>query len=123
LRKALDYIDRNLDRTIRFADIAAECRVSAKTLQNAFRKYRDATPSEEIRERRLARADEPLRTTGLRIGDIAARVGYSSGSNLTRDYGKRFGAPPSRADAGGCGNGDPRAGDASAGRVTTPART
>jgi len=95
LRRALEFIEQNVDKPIRLQDLARECNVSVKTLQNAFRYYRGTNPSDAIRELRLKRAQELLRTTDMKIGQVAARIGYSSGSNLSRDYRKQFGAAPS----------------------------
>jgi AraC-like DNA-binding protein len=95
LRRALEFIEQNVEKPIKLNDLARECRVSVKTLQNAFRYYRGTNPSDAIRELRLKRAQELLRTTDMKIGQVAARIGYSSGSNLSRDYRKQFGATPS----------------------------
>jgi AraC-like DNA-binding protein len=97
LRRALEFIEKNLEKPIRLDDLARECKVSVKTLQNAFRHYRGTNPSDAIRELRLKRAQELLRTTSMKIGEVAARIGYSSGSNLSRDYRRQFGAAPSHA--------------------------
>jgi len=73
--------------------------VSAKTLQDAFRRFRGISPREAIRAARMSRAQELLRTSNLRVGEIAATLGYSTPCNFSRDFARYFGVPPSRIDA------------------------
>jgi AraC-like DNA-binding protein len=99
LRRAVGYIDENAHRGISPADVAGACHVTIRTLQLAFRRHLDTTPSAYLRRVRLEHAHRdlvaapPASTT---VGAVAARWGFTNHSQFTAHYHAAYGLPPSR---------------------------
>lgn len=53
------------------------------------------TPMKFPREVRLERARALLLANGTRANEVAAQVGFESPAHFTREFKRRFGAPPS----------------------------
>ncbi|CAB5720501.1 Regulatory protein soxS [Delftia tsuruhatensis] len=95
VRRALQYIEDNLDKKLRVQAIADHCRVSRRTLEVSFRNSRSCSIGEYIRQSRIHLAAESLLTTDQSIGQISSRLGYSSLSAFSRDFSGHYGVPPS----------------------------
>lgn len=98
-QRAVDFIEAHVgDSGLNVSVIAASLGVSARTLQDAFRKELGTTPLAYIKDRRMAiahrrlLAGDPLVTTVTRI---AAGVGISHLGRFSVEYHQRFGEPPS----------------------------
>ncbi len=100
LRRAVAFIDENVDCDIAVADIAAAAFVTIRTVQLAFRRHMDTTPLEYLRRVRLDRAHRDLmRATpgdGLTVTAVAYRWGFHSSSRFTAAYRRAYGVTPSR---------------------------
>ncbi len=96
VRKAMDYIVENFHRPIGVKDILKVVPMSRMGLYKVFQDELRRTPSQEIRNRRLALTCRLLRETNDSLTDIAHQVGYSNGIALTAPFQKRFGLPPHR---------------------------
>ncbi|MET9258456.1 ANTAR domain-containing protein [Amycolatopsis sp. NPDC004079] len=97
LRRAIAFIEANLDRPVDIAEIAAAARVSARAVQLAFRRHLGTTPMAYLRRARLDRARAELRTAMPEqdtVARIAARWGYTS-SVFAAHYRAAYGEPPS----------------------------
>ena len=98
LRRAVRYIDDNAHRDISARDIAAAAHVTIRTLQLAFHRHLDTTPTAYLRRVRLEQAHrellaaDPAATT---VGAVAARWGFANHSRFTAHYRAAFGLPPS----------------------------
>ena len=94
LRRAIAYADDNADRDITTADMAAVAGVRPRALQYAFRRYRDTTPLQYLRQVRLQRAHrdlqaaDPNRTT---VAAVAARWGFTNPGRFSTDYRTAYG--------------------------------
>lgn len=75
--------------------IAEACQVSASTLRRRLAE-RGLSCAALVRELRLELGLGLLQTTGLPVGEIAARCGYDSHSRFTAAFRARFGFAPSR---------------------------
>ncbi|KAB2966894.1 MAG: helix-turn-helix transcriptional regulator [Zoogloea sp.] len=75
--------------------IAAACQVSASTLRRRLAAHGLACAA-LVREVRLEVGLGLLQSTGLPVGEIAARCGYDSHSRFTAAFRSRFGFAPSR---------------------------
>ncbi len=77
LRRAIAYIDANLDTPIRLADLAAAARVSPRALNVTFNRYHGLSPIGYVHRARLDRAHHDLRSAqpgdGESVTGIAAR--------------------------------------------------
>jgi len=95
LRRAVDYIEKNLRQRLAVSEVALHAHVSTRTLQNLFQVHKGVPASEFIRERRMQRADQLLREARKSVAQVAEASGYSSAANFSRDYRRRFGRVPS----------------------------
>ncbi len=95
VKRALQYIQENLDKKLPIQTIADHCRVSRRTLEVSFRNSRSCSIGEYIRQSRIHLAAESLLTTDQSIGQISSQLGYSSLSSFSRDFSGHYGIPPS----------------------------
>jgi AraC-like DNA-binding protein len=89
------HIESHLHQRLSLDQVARAAHVSKRTLQNLFHDHLGVAVGRFIRERRLQRADEELRSGMQRIAEVAERAGYSNPANFSRDYRQRFGRSPS----------------------------
>ena len=99
VRIALDLIETAPDRPWRVAELAREAGVSARTLQEAFRRDLGVTPLEQMRRTRLDRARRDLlaadpRTTS--VTGIAARWGFFHPGRFSQAYRAAYSELPSQ---------------------------
>lgn len=95
VKRALQYIEDNIDRKLRVQSIADHCQVSRRTLEISFRNSRSCSIGDYIRQSRIHLAAESLLTTDQSIGHISLKLGYSSLSAFSRDFSAHYGIPPS----------------------------
>lgn len=93
--QAAAYIERNLDRTLRRKEVAAQIHVSEGYLSRVFRKEMGTSLKEYITEQKMQLARSLLRSTSLPVSLVAMRVGYSNFSLFAQSYRIRFGRSPS----------------------------
>jgi AraC family transcriptional regulator len=97
LRRVEDYVESNLDRVIRIADLAGLCGFSAAHFHRAFRRTCGMTPLEFINHRRVRRAVAILEAEPtLAVAELAERVGYSSPNYFARLFRRLVGIGPAR---------------------------
>ncbi|HET9973482.1 MAG TPA: AraC family transcriptional regulator [Streptosporangiaceae bacterium] len=100
VRRAAAFIEAHADQPVTLADIAAAAGVTGRALQTAFRRYYDNTPVGYLRHARLERAYTELQdadpATGVTVAAVARRWGWTSPSQFTAAYRRRFGEAPSR---------------------------
>jgi len=92
--RVLHYIWRHYREPMRVADAARAADVSRRRVQTLFREAIGRTPQEEIARIRTVRACHLLRTTSLRIHEIAPQCGFSSGLHLHRTFQAVLGMGP-----------------------------
>ena len=78
VRRAMDYLERNLARKVTLADIAAAVGLSASRLAHLFRTQSGQSPQQHLEGLRMQRAAELLKRTSLSIKLIADSVGFDS---------------------------------------------
>ncbi|GAB2581180.1 hypothetical protein Aab01nite_58170 [Paractinoplanes abujensis] len=99
LRRAIAFIDDNAHRDISPADIAAAAHVTIRTIQLAFRRHLDTTPTAYLRHVRLHHAHHDLRaadSTTTTVSAVAQRWGFGNHSRFTAAYHHTYGTTPSR---------------------------
>lgn len=88
VRAAETYMEAHLLEPLSTGDLARAAGVSARALQDAFRRRRDSTPLRVLRVLRLNWArralEHPFPDTS--VARVAAQCGYSNLGRLTRDY-------------------------------------
>lgn len=100
VRRAVAFIEANADQDIGLGEIAAAARIGARGVQHAFRKHRDTTPMEYLRQVRMDRAHRALQaadpTRGDRVAAVAARWGFVHAGRFSVEYRRRYGCSPSK---------------------------
>jgi len=97
LRRVEEYVQSNLERAIRIADLASLCGYSAGHFHRAFRRTCGMTPLEFVNQRRVQRAVAILQTQpGLTVAELAERVGYTSPNYFARLFRRLIGVGPAR---------------------------
>ncbi|WP_433296044.1 helix-turn-helix domain-containing protein [Actinoplanes sp. CA-030573] len=99
LRRAIAFIDDNAHRDISAADIAAAAHVTIRTIQVAFRRHLDTTPTAHLRRVRLHHAHRDLQAadpTTTTVFAVASRWGFPNHSRFTASYHQTYGTTPSQ---------------------------
>jgi AraC-like DNA-binding protein len=97
INKAIDYIEENLDNEIdmdRIAKIMCQSKIS---FQRTFSLIMNISIYEYIRKRRMTLAAIALRTSSVKIIDLALKYGYESPESFTRSFKEIHGITPSAA--------------------------
>ena len=90
LRKAIEFINENLDKeqTVALAAVAGAVQMSYFHFTRAFKQSTGVTPNVYITEQRIERAKKLLSETEFPIADIALRTGFASQSHFTTTFRK-----------------------------------
>lgn len=91
------------------AELAALAGVGERALRDGFRRHHGCSPMEYVRDVRLRRAHDELRTRGGTVAEVAARWGFTHLGRFARDHVRAFGVPPSTSARRGTAAGDPAA--------------
>lgn len=98
VRRAEDYMQAHAAELPTITEVAAAVGVSVRTLSAGFRRFRDTSPSDFLRERRLQgiRDDLAAARPGETVATVAARWGWMNFGVFARTYRTRFGELPSQ---------------------------
>ncbi|MBT2386737.1 AraC family transcriptional regulator [Streptomyces sp. ISL-11] len=100
VRRAMALAEEKADQPLTLADLATAGRVSARALQEAFRRHLGTTPLGYLREVRLGRAHQELLTSRGRpdatVAQIAYRWGFGNLGRFAAEYRRAHGHAPSR---------------------------
>lgn len=99
LNQMVKYIEENLTRNIEYKKLAKIVGVSEYNLQRIFVFLTNMSLAEYIRKRRLSQAFEELKTTDIKIIDLAVKYKYDSAISFTRAFKNMFGITPSECKA------------------------
>ena len=95
LNEMIQYIENNITEKIKYSDLAKMVGVSEYSLQRIFTFLTNMSLSEYIRKRRLSKAFEELKTSEIKIIDLAIKYQYDSSISFTRAFKNLFGITPS----------------------------
>lgn len=95
LNNMIKYIEENLTENIEYKKLAQIVGVSEYALQRIFMFLTNISLSEYIRKRRLSKAFEELKTTDIKIIDLAIKYKYDSQISFARAFKTMFGMTPS----------------------------
>ncbi|MFE1646867.1 helix-turn-helix transcriptional regulator [Microbacterium sp. P01] len=96
LELMMTFIRHHVAEPLTVARVAEAARCSETTAQRLFRAHTGETMQEWIRHLRLREAGTLLRTTGLRVSEVALMVGYSDPLYFSRAFRQAYGVAPSR---------------------------
>jgi transcriptional regulator GlxA family with amidase domain len=94
LRAAATIMRRHLENPLPIAAIAAELRVSQRTLEAAARSTGSPPPRALYRTIRLEEARRWVTTSTISIAEVATRCGYQDAAAMTRAFVAAYGLPP-----------------------------
>lgn len=92
---ALGFIGNNLQNHIGLDDIARACFLSSSQLSRLFKRETGYTPCDYLCRKRIEMAKHLLRSTDLRIGDIAQQLQYADQFYFSSTFKKATGYSPS----------------------------
>jgi len=93
---AQHWLQDQLHESISLSQLAARLDCSPRTLNRRFKATTGQTPSQYLRQQRLAVAAELLRATNLSVGEIAWQVGLHDVSYFTALFKKQRGQTPAK---------------------------
>ena len=91
---ATQDIQSNLSTTIAVGDLARLVGMSSSAFFEHFKSVTGTSPLQYQKDLRLLRARDALRTTKEKVSEVAFSVGYESAAQFSREYARKFGAPP-----------------------------
>lgn len=95
VRRAIAYMEAHAHEPITVDDVAEAAGISTRGLQYAFRRALGVTPTEYLRNERLARAHAELQEgTGMPVAEVARRWGFASPSRFAKHYRATYGRSP-----------------------------
>ena len=96
VKRAIAYIEENIERPISLSELACAVGVTARTLQNGFMRYTESTPSEYIRSEKIRAIHEALLKAPVdqQVSEILLQYGISSFGHFSRLYKQRYGCTP-----------------------------
>lgn len=97
IQNAVDYIEEHLDEEIDYNNISSQALCSPYYFQKIFGILCGITVGAYIRNRRLTLAGSELKSTDIKIIDLALKYGYESPESFTRAFVRFHGITPSEA--------------------------
>jgi len=94
--RAVEWLKYHYDKPLQVADLAERSGMASSTLHHRFRKVTGTSPIQYQKSLRLQAARSLLMPEHIDVNTAALRVGYESVAQFSREYARRFGAPPSR---------------------------
>jgi TolB-like protein/AraC-like DNA-binding protein len=95
LRRIHGAIEANLaDDQFGVSELASEMNMSRSNLLRKVRRVSDQPVNQLIREVRLKRAMELLRSSAMNVSEVSQQVGFSSPSYFIKCFREQFGFPP-----------------------------
>jgi AraC-like DNA-binding protein len=98
VKRAIDYMESNLDAPMTLSDIVAAAGVPGRTLFKHFEDWKGVSPMRYLRNVRFQRAREALKRAraDASVTEVAKSCGFNHMSRFSADYRKRFGESPSK---------------------------
>lgn len=95
IRRVHDQLTQNLQQRVTIEELSHQFLMNPSTLKAVFKDVYGDSIAAHIREHRMERAAELLRSTELGMAQIAQQIGYESASKFSAEFRKRFGLLPS----------------------------
>ncbi len=99
LRRVDAWIEAHLGQTITLAMLAREADLSEFHFARMFSRSLGMAPHRYVMQRRLLRAEQLVRNSGLPLTEIALSCGFSSASHFSNRFRAAFGATASQLRA------------------------
>ncbi len=95
LRKAIDFIERNLNRGITLNEVADHVSLSPCHFSRLFKQKIGLGFSDYLTKRRIDIAKDMIRNTEMSITTVALDLSYSDVNHFSKTFKKHVGIPPS----------------------------
>ncbi len=95
VHSSLEEMKSNIECPVGIHLIARRRGVSIRALQRRFMKLFDRTPSQIYQDLRLHHARTLVCQTDMKLIEVGLACGFSSASNFSINFKKKFGQPPS----------------------------
>lgn len=92
--KAIAHIRKEYRTTIKASDLASIAGMSASVFYQNFKEFTASSPLQYQKDLRLLDAHQMLQQARIPVSEIARRVGYESAAQFSREFSRKFGAPP-----------------------------
>ncbi len=96
IARAIERLKTSYSEPLRVEDLATAVRMSVSTFHHRFKALTGMSPLQYQKRLRLTEARRLMLVEHLDASTAAYRVGYESPSQFSREYGRQFGAPPTR---------------------------
>lgn len=95
MNEVLEYIDSHIDQDIRLDDLASIAYMNPSYFSTVFKQYNGISPSQYIARRRVALAQQYLKTSDKTVIEIASLCGFNNTANFYKSFKKYTGKTPS----------------------------
>ena len=92
---AVEFMKAHLEDPVEVGRVATRIGLSRRQLERLFRRYLSVTPAQYYLDLRVTRAHALLNETNMTVAEIAAATGFTSSSQLSQRFRKRYGKSPS----------------------------
>ena len=92
---AVEFMRAHLEDPVDVSDVAGHIGLSRRQLERLFSRYIRITPAQYYLDLRVMRAHALLNETNMSVADIAVATGFTSSSQLSQRFRKRYGKSPS----------------------------
>lgn len=92
---AVEFMNDHLEDPIEMGDVADHIAISRRQLERLFRRYLSVSPAQFYLDLRVTRAHALLNETNMSVAEVAAATGFTSSSQLSQRFRKRYGKSPS----------------------------
>jgi len=96
IAKAVSWLRANFDQPANIEELAKLVNMSVTSFHRQFKAVTGMSPLQYQKTLRLQEARRLMLTAMLDAGQASRRVGYSSASQFTREYGRFFGSAPTK---------------------------
>jgi len=94
IAKAIAHIRKEYRNTIKASDLASIAGMSASNFYENFKQITANSPLQYQKDLRLHEAQRMLQLAQAPVSQIALTVGYESAAQFSREFSRKFGAPP-----------------------------
>lgn len=101
LRQVFDYVRSHLSESIKVQEMAHRAHLSEAHFAREFKRTLGETPLEYVTRCRVEQAQRLLKRSGLKVGEIAQRVGLRNASHFAKVFREHVGMTPSQYRRGG----------------------
>lgn len=96
INRAIRRLQRDFEKPIAIAELAAEAGMSVSAFHQHFKTITSMSPLQYQKQLRLQEARRLILSAATDAATAGHRVGYDSASQFSREYSRLFGAPPMR---------------------------